>query len=55
MKNSITKIKNKLEGFDTNLEYAEEWISDLEDGIMEGNQAEHQKENRIGQAVWLSH
>ena len=40
MKNSITEIKNTLHGRNSRLEEAEEWISDLEDRVMESNQAE---------------
>jgi len=47
MKNSTTEIKNTLEGINSRLEDAEERIGNLEDRVMEGNQAEQQKEKRI--------
>ena len=47
MNNSITEIINTLEGITSSLEDAEEWISDLEDRLMESNQSEQQKEKRI--------
>ena len=42
MKNSITKMKNTLEGINSRLEKAEKWIRELEDRVMESNQAEQQ-------------
>lgn len=47
MKNSIITIKNTLEGINNRLEDPEEWINNLEDTVMERNQAETQKEKRI--------
>ena len=41
--NSITVKNNTLEGINSRLEDAEEQISDLEDRVMESNQAEQQK------------
>ena len=35
MNNTINEIKNSLEGISSRLTEAEEWISDLEDKIME--------------------
>lgn len=39
MNNSVTKIKNSLEGIDSRLEEGEEPISDLDNRVMESNQA----------------
>ena len=39
MKDSITEIKNSLEGIDNRLEEGEELISNTEDRVMESNQA----------------
>ena len=47
MKNIINEIKNTLDGINSNLEEAEEWINDLEDRVMEINQAEQMKEKII--------
>jgi len=46
MKNSITEIKNILEGINSRSEDTEQ-ISELEDRVMESSQAEQQKEKRI--------
>ena len=35
MKNKITEVKNTLEGIDSRITEAEEWISDLEDIVVE--------------------
>ena len=35
MKNKITEVKNTLEGIDSRITEAEEWISDLEDTVVE--------------------
>ena len=43
MKNSITEIKNTLEGVNSRLEEAKEWISNLEDRVTESNQAEQER------------
>ena len=43
MKNTITKIKNKLEGFNRRLDDTEEWIRKLEDRVEEITQAEQKK------------
>ena len=40
MKNTINEIKNSLEGIDSRITEAEEWISDLEDKIVEITTAE---------------
>ena len=46
MKNSITEIKNTLDIINSKLEEAEEWVSDLEDKVMENNHTEQEKEKR---------
>lgn len=46
MKNSITEIENALEGINSRWVEVEEWISELEDRIMESNQAENEREKR---------
>ena len=43
MNNSITEIKNTLDEINGRLEAAEQ-ISDLEDRVMESNQAEKERE-----------
>ena len=40
MKNMISEIKHTPDGINSRLEEAEEPINDLEDRVMEGNQAE---------------
>ena len=47
MKNSIKKIENWLDAINSKLEEAEEQISDLEDRIMENNEAEQKRERRV--------
>ena len=44
MKNSVVEIKNTLNGINSRLEEAEEQISNLEDRVMESNQAEQGRE-----------
>ena len=44
MNNSITEIKNTLDGINSRLKEAEEWISNLGDKAMELIQTEQQKE-----------
>ena len=46
MKNTINEIKNSLEGIHSRITEAEEWISDLEDKIVEITTAEQNKEKR---------
>ena len=43
MNNAITEIKSTLEGTNCRITEAEERISELEDGIMEINEAERRK------------
>ena len=40
-------MNNTLEGTNSRLDEAEDWISDLEDKVEENIQAEQQKEKRI--------
>ena len=42
--NTINEIKNSLEGINSRITEAEEWISDLEDKIVEITTAEEDKE-----------
>ena len=47
MNNTINEIKNSLEGINSRTTEAEEWISDLEDKILEITTAEQIKEKRM--------
>ena len=47
MNNTINEIKNSLEGINSKITDAEEWISDLEDKIVEITTAEQNKEKRM--------
>ena len=47
MNNTINEIKNSLEGINTIITEAEEWISDLEDKIVEITTAEQNKEKKL--------
>ena len=47
MNNTINEIKNSLEGIKSRITEAEEWISDLEDKIVEITMAEQNKEKRM--------
>ena len=47
MNNIINKTKNSLEGINSRITEAEQWISDLEDKIMEITTAEQNKEKRM--------
>ena len=47
MKNKIHEIKNSLEGINSRITEAEEWISDLEDTIVEITTVQQNKERRI--------
>ena len=40
IKSMISEMKNTLDRINSRLEEAEEWLSDLEDKVMESNQAE---------------
>ena len=45
--NTINKIKISLEGINSRITEAEEWINDLEDKIVEITTTEQNKEKRI--------
>ena len=47
MKNTITEMKNTLEGVNSRITEAEEWISDLEDRMVEFTAMEQNKEKRM--------
>ena len=47
MNNTLNEIKNSLEGINSRITEAEEWISDLEDKIVEITSAEKNKERRM--------
>ena len=47
MNNTINEIKNSLEGINSRITEAEEWISDLEEKIVEITTAEQKKEKRM--------
>ena len=47
MSNTITEMKNILEGISSRITEAEEWISDLEDRMVEFTAAEQNKEKRM--------
>ena len=46
MNNTINEIKNSLEGINSRITEAEEWISDLEDKIVEITATEQKKEKK---------
>lgn len=43
LKNTIIGIKNTLEGIKNRLDYTEEWISDLEDGVVKNHSTQMEK------------
>ena len=47
MNNTITVMKNTLEGINSRITEAEEWISDLEDRMVEFTATEQNKEKRL--------
>ena len=47
MNNTIHEIKNSLEGINNRITEAEEWISDLEDKIVEITTTDQNKEKRM--------
>ena len=47
MNNTINEIKNSPEGINSRITEAEEWISDLEDKIVEITTTEQNKEKRL--------
>ena len=57
IRNSITEIKNKLDGINNSEGEVEKRISDLEDRVMESNQAEQERgkkinENRLRELIY---
>ena len=44
MKNTINEIKNTLEGINSRIKVAEEWICELQDRMLEITAAEQNKE-----------
>ena len=47
MNNRITEMKNTLEGINSRITKAEEQVSELEDRMVEINEAEWKKDKRI--------
>ena len=47
MNNTINEVKNSLDGIKSRITEAEEWISDLEDKIVEITTTEQDKEKRM--------
>ena len=47
MNNTVTEMKNTLEGINNRITEAEEWISDLEDRMVEFTAVEQNKEKRM--------
>ena len=47
MKNTIAEMKNTLEGINSGISEAEEWISDPEDRMVEITAAEQNKQKRM--------
>ena len=47
MYNTITEMKNTLEGINSRITEAEEWISDVEDRMVEFTATEQNKEKRM--------
>ena len=47
MNNAITEIKSTLEGINSRITEAEDWISEVEVRMVEINEAERKKEKRI--------
>ena len=47
MNNTITEMKNAIEGINSRITEAEEWISDLEDRMVEFTATEQNKEKRM--------
>ena len=45
MNNSITEVKNTLEGMNSRITEAEEWISEVEDRVVEKNKEKRMKGN----------
>ena len=47
LKNTVTEIKNTLGGINSRITESEEWISELEDRIVEITATEQNKEKRM--------
>ena len=47
MQNTITEIKNSLEAANSRIQEAEEWISKVEDRLVEITDAEQKREKRL--------
>ena len=47
VKNAITEVKSTLEGTNSRRTEAEEWISEVENRMVEINEAERRKENKV--------
>ena len=47
MKNGITELQNCVEVMTTMMKEEQEWISDIEDIVMENNETEKKKERKI--------
>ena len=47
MQNTVTKIKNSLEAANSRIPEAEEWISEVEDRLVEITDAEQKREKRL--------
>ena len=47
MDNTVSEMKNILEGINSRITEAEEWISDLEDSMMKINAAKQNIEKRM--------
>ena len=47
MNNTITEMKNTLEGINSRISEAEEWISELEDRVVEITAAEKNRQKRM--------
>ena len=47
MNNTITEMKNTLEGISSRITEAEEWVGDLEDRMVEFTAVEQNKEKRM--------
>ena len=47
MKNTISEIKNTLQGITSRLDEAENWISELEDKVERNMQVEHLHKKRL--------
>ena len=54
MNNTIIKMKNTLEGINNRITDAEEWISELEDKMVEISAKEQNKEKRMKELKTIS-